>query len=427
MTSLSIVLADYDNLYIENLGNYVSVNYFIRFKVKILYNLSELENYLQSDKEIDILLIDLDMFLELKMDYKIDCIIVLQKENKPVKGNVFKINKYQNIDELIKSVNRIYNTLSSTKKNELEVEVEKFLKTPKINKIPETNKSHETNRVSEKIKLPKINEVTQNSFINDENHSIKEETNFDKIVKSNKDDEISKDTTKIIGVYSVNGGSGKTTIAVGLSIIASEDKKQVFYLNMENFNSSLNFFRGRVDTVAENNTKKNLDKIKDFKLTRCIDDNFNVHYFLPDENYLENRFQNLNDLINYIKIGGKYDYIVIDIDSSGLTRDLNLINKCDFSICVLLSNNISKIKMRSFEKSIKLINSKLGIDILKNTKFVLNKVKETDKIIDETLILKKSVDKKILYNQNIAKWNNTDSITSNKNLKKILNQILSGE
>src|SRR5690606_12679878 len=46
-------------------------------------------------------------------------------------------------------------------------------------------------------------------------------------------------STRFIGVYSASGGTGKTTIAVGLAELLAAAGKRVFYLNMESMPSRL--------------------------------------------------------------------------------------------------------------------------------------------------------------------------------------------
>jgi cellulose biosynthesis protein BcsQ len=415
MDKISMVLADYDDLYIDNLESYIVMNHSTKYNLDVFHNQKELESYILTDPDIDILLIDLEMYLSIKEEININCVIALQKGDFPINSDLNRLNKYQNIDDLLRGVISIYESQSETTQ-------EMF----KVNDQKSTN----TNEEEEHSKSIRSTNSFNSIFSTTGNYNIPSVSNSfstGSINVSGPKKESDEKKTKVVGIYSVSGGSGKTSFAVGMSVHAAKMGKQVFYLNLENFNSTLNFFRGRVDTRAENNTKKALAGHKDFHLTRCIDDSFDVHYFLPDENYFENRFANINELVDYINLGGFYDYIIIDMDSSGVTRDLKIISICDYSICLLMPNNISRIKMRSFEKSVKLINSKMGHDILENTKFILNKFYDNDEKIEETLILKKPVEKVIEYNHNMEVGNNIDSIMSNKNLNQIIIDLLSGD
>lgn len=187
-------------------------------------------------------------------------------------------------------------------------------------------------------------------------------------------------TTKIIGVYSPIGGIGKTSIAIGLSMICAEKGLSVFYLNFEDFQSTPIFF----DCISEENIShilfflkagnKNLGlKIEGVKIK---DSQLNISYFAPPESLFE--FDEITPeefrcLIHQMKQLALYDVIFVDMAVGLNTRNQVLFEICNEVLLIVGYDEISKVKIMSFRKELELLLKRRGLNLDEKLIPVLNK------------------------------------------------------
>ncbi|MDF2988689.1 MAG: ATPase involved in chromosome partitioning [Eubacterium sp.] len=188
-----------------------------------------------------------------------------------------------------------------------------------------------------------------NSFTNDGN-----------ILNSSKET-----TTKVISVYSASGNVGKTSVAIGICSICSLSGLNVFYLNLEQFQSTSLFYSNNTEYsfsdliyYAKAQDKNFISKIA---AMRCQEPGTNVYFFKQADNPFE-----INELLpvdisfitNNLKDCGQYDLIVVDMESRFDSCTLEVFQAVDEVLYILTDEEICLHKTNIFLDSLgKLSNS----------------------------------------------------------------------
>jgi len=186
--------------------------------------------------------------------------------------------------------------------------------------------------------------------------------------------------TKVIGVFSPDGGAGKTTISIAISLRSSQRGMNVFYLNLENIPSTQAF----LDCNSESNLSDVLyflkEKSKNLSLkiegARLEDLASGIHFFAPPDSPLEMNEILENDiieLVSQLRSLNRYDSIVIDMSSVIDEKNLKIFEICDSIICISTPDKISQKKASQFIKALEMIG-RLEVETLQaKLKFVVNK------------------------------------------------------
>lgn len=206
--------------------------------------------------------------------------------------------------------------------------------------------------------------------------------------------------TKVLGFYSVNGGSGSTTVSLSLSALKLLKNQKVFYLNLETFNSSSLFLKlnkmislREIETLFYNILSLDYDKIKGLIDT---DANTKIDFMPFDVLKDKSRFEHIEVLINIIKLSNVYRYIIIDFSTN--LNTLKLLSNClDRCYVVCEDSKIGFKKAELFAKE----------NIIPKKHYILNK----------TITNKKHADKYI------ASIPYLDCLSSDINLKNIANNL----
>ncbi len=186
--------------------------------------------------------------------------------------------------------------------------------------------------------------------------------------------------TRVIGVYSPTGGTGKTSIAIGSAMQSALRDMPVFYLNLENAQSTPLFF----DCKGEQNLSHIFyflkEKSKNINLkiegVRIVDPKYNIHYFAPPESVLE--FEEISPdelqyLINQLKELGCYDVIFIDMSSNFDNRNLAVLQACDEIFLVLTQDDISGIKLKTLISEMDIASPKSNANLNDKLTLIINK------------------------------------------------------
>lgn len=203
-------------------------------------------------------------------------------------------------------------------------------------------------------------------------------------LKSNTQDFVTrKESTKLILVYSPVGGSGKTTIATGISDIISKQKKTVLFISTENL-QSFGYLLGCNNWLSKNFIKSLLNKDFDIidKLKTAIEV-AEFHYLPPIQQAISVAGITLEKyiyLINKLKELNIYDYIIVDS-----TSELN-VEKCSLmSVAnkVVIVTNQDKMSVTKTDALLE------NIDCSDNNKFAFvcnkyNKMRENH-LMDNTM------------------------------------------
>ncbi|MEN8907831.1 MAG: hypothetical protein ABF289_17915, partial [Clostridiales bacterium] len=243
--------------------------------------------------------------------------------------------------------------------------------------------------------------------------------------------------TKIIGVYSISGGAGKTSVSAAASIISARNNKEIFYLNLESINSSLRFF--------ESNSNHSISKLfyyikerdKNLQLKieaiKSVDTNYNVHYFQPQDSALELddlKPDELTLLVDKFRLMGQYEFVFIDMNNAYDNKNIELIKACDKVIVLLDYNPISDYKVNIFEREIDILSNRLGINIFDKLMPVINKFNPNMySNYQERAILQKDINVKIpfdieVYSQGFLSTINNNESLFTRGIHDLLNKLL---
>lgn len=184
--------------------------------------------------------------------------------------------------------------------------------------------------------------------------------------------------TKVVSIFSANGGSGKSTVAANLAIqLASRDQK-VFYLNLETIQSTGLFFPvdgqdqfSKILYYLQANSRQLGTK---FQETKSVDLHTKVEYFGPLVNckemdeVTEEHVQKLIDELTKLAL---YDTIIVDLDSSIHPRTINALKQSDAIFWLFVDDIHSVHKTQNFLRIIQ--QTADWKPITSRTKFIANK------------------------------------------------------
>lgn len=190
-------------------------------------------------------------------------------------------------------------------------------------------------------------------------------------------------TTKTVAVYSASGNVGKTSIALGISTICSYSGLSVFYLNLEQFQSTNIFYSNNIEysisDIIYYAKEKDKNLVSKISTMSCKDAASNVNYFNPANNPFEiNELlpPDLKLIINTIKECGQYDLIVIDMDSQLRDSTITLFEIADEILYVFINEEICLHKVKQFKDCINMLANESAQNTFLAHKFlyVANKV-----------------------------------------------------
>lgn len=186
--------------------------------------------------------------------------------------------------------------------------------------------------------------------------------------------------TRIIAVYSPLGGSGKTTVALGASILSSWEGKRIFYLNLESHSSIKAFLSEKSDQCLSHvmyylkNSKNNLQEKLDS--AKCFDFYYRIDYYLPPQSILdltEDMSAEIRSLLDFLRSTGKYDCIFVDMETSLDRNNLSIFEEADEILVIAEKSPLLEEKLRNMYEQLRLLeNGRTGL-YLSKLKIILNK------------------------------------------------------
>jgi cellulose biosynthesis protein BcsQ len=189
--------------------------------------------------------------------------------------------------------------------------------------------------------------------------------------------------TRVVSIYSPQGGSGKTCIALSTCIQCARKGLKVFYLNLEDFNSTSAFFDCSSKTNFSNIIYYLKEKNKNLSLKveslKSIDPVWGIHYFSPSESDTEINemtFEDLKELIDKIVCLEFYDFIFIDMSYDFGEKNINLLIHSDRIVLTLAHGLCSEVKLHRFVKTFALIMDKQSPEYRDKLNIVFNKYKQ---------------------------------------------------
>lgn len=235
--------------------------------------------------------------------------------------------------------------------------------------------------------------------------------------------------TKTVAVYSASGNVGKTSIALGISTICSYSGLSVFYLNLEQFQSTGNFFYNNfeysISDIIYYSKERDKNLISKISTMSCKDTASNIHYFKEANNAFEvNELQpeDVMLIVESIKECGQYDLIIIDMDSQLNESSIKLFEIADEVLYIFTDEEICLHKTKLFIDNIKMLSNRLEQNTFLAHKFLY----VANKVSKQALQSKKSIlEQKILctipYDANIL---SLKSIIKSSGGPELLNNAL---
>lgn len=243
--------------------------------------------------------------------------------------------------------------------------------------------------------------------------------------------------TRIISVLSPCGGSGKSSIAAGCSVLNAENGNKTFYLNLEDTASTNQFFHNdsnqSISNVIFHLKGKGINLSLKMEGCKCIDTKSQVHYFKPPENMME-----MNELASFevdrildeFKKNKMYHTVFVDMSSSINSRNAAVLKHSDLILLILTPESSSNSKYSEFKKGLELLEDKWGLKILDRIIPILNKVKEKTDWIKTTppyneLNLINEIKECTISTMKNAQFNPIEDITFLNELSGIIKQVIS--
>ncbi len=161
--------------------------------------------------------------------------------------------------------------------------------------------------------------------------------------------------TRVIGVYSPVGGSGKTTLALMTAMALSSAGRKVLYLNFEGVSSVGEIFKG-ISThsmsevfLAAKTKKANVG----LKVIQCRETHYDtgIDFINAPEcaaEYSEMTSKELKRIAEETKAIGQYDDIVVDMNSGYNDDIFEVLNVCQVILTPFRDNKASFNKMECF-------------------------------------------------------------------------------
>jgi len=200
--------------------------------------------------------------------------------------------------------------------------------------------------------------------------------------RTNKKEIISVDggkKTRVVSVYSPAGGTGKTTIAIGTSVICAQAGKKVLYIGFEDISTLPMFFQHTRSPNLSNIIYYLKDKEKNlaFKIEgiRCIDSGTGLHFFAPPDcawELDELSSEDVSDLISHIRSMHYYDVVFIDMPCTFSRRNLSLMLSSDDVFLVTTRDETSCLKLVTYENQLSVLSDDERSSICGKTVLIVN-------------------------------------------------------
>jgi MinD-like ATPase involved in chromosome partitioning or flagellar assembly len=186
--------------------------------------------------------------------------------------------------------------------------------------------------------------------------------------------------TRIISVHSPSGGTGKSYVAAGCSILCAGRGIKTFYLNLESIPSTDLFFQGNPGQSFSNVIFYLKGKSGNLALklesAKCIDAVTGVHFFKPPENACEMSelsVQEIDWLLAEFRRSGVYDIVFVDMPSGLCPVNIEVLKHSDAVLWILSPDCRSVFKLKNLKTSLEFIEHRLGIELASRIVPVLNK------------------------------------------------------
>lgn len=215
--------------------------------------------------------------------------------------------------------------------------------------------------------------------------------------------------TLIVTVVSSMGGCGKSSIAIGLSILACRRGLKALYLNLEDIPSTGAYLKGVSDRNLSDLIYYLKEKDSSFSMKIegicCYDPVSELNYFLPpdsaaqmDELFMDD-LEKLVDTLRYVSL---YNVVFIDLAGRISPKELYIMRACDTIVRVSMQGFSMPAKEETFDRALLYAEGPNYNDLVAKTINVLNRyqMERCDSLFDMNrykFVIKES-EKLRLYN-----------------------------
>lgn len=193
---------------------------------------------------------------------------------------------------------------------------------------------------------------------------------------------------KIIAFGSVSGGTGSSTAAVACAMHFAARKHKTLYLNLEKTGSSDIYFSGQgqfdmSDIIfALKSRKANLP----LKLESCVrQDECGVYYFASPKialDMMELSDDDIMRLINTLRLGGTYDYIIVDTDFGMERSRLEILGLMHSIILVCDGSEVCNLKTMRALSSLEVLDQNSDNPLMGRIQVLYNRFGKNAKTIE---------------------------------------------
>lgn len=188
---------------------------------------------------------------------------------------------------------------------------------------------------------------------------------------------ITNSPADITAVFSPAGGCGKTSVAIAYAMNLAnltadfENKKNVFYLSLENFSSTHAYFPNNGKSLSDILSK--LDKANAVTLMalKQHDERSGISYFSMPNNYDDINIINeteIDTLINLIMQSGICDKLIIDLSSLADKKTRKILERADNVLLVTDQSQTARQKLAQFSSQYNIFEK-----IRNKTTLIINK------------------------------------------------------
>ena len=187
------------------------------------------------------------------------------------------------------------------------------------------------------------------------------------------------DKGTIVAFASPAGGVGTSTVAASCALHYARSGHSVLYLNLETFGSADLFFQG--DGIYDMSdlifTLKSKKSNLYLKLESCVKrDNRGVSFYSQPKivlDRLELTEAEMITLLNELKLGGEYDYIVLDLDFSLSRSALDLYRQAQAIVMVSDGTEASNMKINRAYEALATIDGNADAPLLSRMSVLYNR------------------------------------------------------
>jgi MinD-like ATPase involved in chromosome partitioning or flagellar assembly len=186
--------------------------------------------------------------------------------------------------------------------------------------------------------------------------------------------------TKIVAVFSPAGGTGKTSVALYSSMLCARKGLSVFYLNMEDIQSTPLFFEcgsaKNLSDVLLHVKSQGPNLALKIEAASCTDAELNIQYLSPPESVLELDemcSEEIGALVRGAMSSCNYDILFIDMSAGLCGRNRVLLENSDEILVVITPDGGSMAKLNALSREFDRLSENTMPGLRKKITLVLNR------------------------------------------------------